>query len=124
MPKDYILEWDPDAWKKSELIPHLVSNSEIVGEFVESDARRRLLAIAVPEWGKPYRREVVSRLLDNFIEQGKNEVITMVGVRKSKSGSHHGFYIELGSRTAPPQPFLRPAVFENGKKIVALIEGK
>lgn len=123
MPNDVIINWDQEAFK-AIVVDHLVQNGEIVGEFVESDARRRLLMIQDPTWGRNYREQVVARLLDNMIETGQNEVIITVGVRKSKSGSHHGFYIELGSKTAAANPFLRPAVFDNAKKIVALLEGK
>lgn len=117
------LTWDPGP-VKTMVLNNLVSNGEIVGEFVESDARKRLLMIGDPSWGRAYRREVVARLLDNEVKKGKNEVVISVGVRKSRSGSHHGFYIELGSATAPPHPFLRPAVFQNGKDIVAILQGQ
>jgi HK97 gp10 family phage protein len=120
---DIKIDWDPGAFKKV-LIQDLTKNGEIVGEFVESDARRRLLAISDPAWGRGYREGVVSRLLTNQVEAKNNEVKITVGVEKSKSGSHHGFYIELGSSTAPAHPFLRPAVFQNAKEIISLLEGK
>lgn len=120
---DVVIKWDEAAFKAA-VLSKLVSNGEIVGEFVETDARRRLLAISDPAWGAKYRRKVVARLLDNFVEEEKNGVNIFVGVRPSSSGSHHGFYIELGSATAPAHPFLRPAVFSNGKKIVSLLAGK
>lgn len=117
------LTWNAEAFK-SEVKRSLVANGEIVGEFVESDARRRLLAIGDPSWGKGYREQVVARLLMNLVEAKRNEIVITVGVARSSSGSHHGFYIELGSATAPAHPFLRPAVFDNGRAIIALLEGK
>lgn len=120
---DYELKWDPGAFKK-QLLQDLKSNGEIVGEFVESDARRRLLAISDPEWGRGYRESVVSRLLTNIVEVEKNEVVIFIGVEKSSSGTHHGFYIEFGSSTAPAHPFLRPAVFSNAREIFSLLEGR
>jgi len=117
------LDWNPKAFKKA-LLNNLLSEMEIVGAFVESDARRRLHDIADPAWGRAYREQVVSRLLTNIVKVGKNEVIATVGVKKSPSGSHHGFYIEMGSSTAPAHPFLRPAVFQNGPQIIALLEGR
>lgn len=120
---DYELKWDSGVFKK-QLIQDLTSNGEIVGEFVESEARRRLLAISDPDWGRRYRESVVSRLLTNIVEAGNNEITIFVGVEKSSSGTHIGFYIELGSATAPAHPFLRTAVFSNAREIVSLLEGK
>lgn len=118
-----ITKWNPEAVKK-ELTKDIIANGEIVGKIVETDARRRLLDIRDPEWGKNYRQKLVARLLMNEVNTTKNGVDILVGVAKSKSGSHHGYYIELGSKTAPAHPFLRPAVFENQRKILALLEGK
>ena len=120
---DYTLKWDDAAFKK-QVIANLTANGEIVGKFVETDARKRLNAIQNPAWGKKYRQLIVGRLLTYQIEVKSSEVTILVGVAKSRDGKHHGFYIELGSLTAPPNPFLRPAVFMNAKQIVALLEGK
>ncbi len=116
------LKWTPET-VKAAAIQELVANGEIVGKFVESDARRRLLAIRDPDWGANYRRLVVGRLLTNVVEKSPNEVTITVGVRTGPRGAHHGFFIEFGSRTAGAHPFLRPAVFENGRQIVALLSG-
>lgn len=115
--------WKPDAFKKN-LVAELAENGEIVGKFVETEARRRLLAISDPKWGEAYRSKLVARLLTYEVISSPKEVTINVGVRTSSSGSHHGFYIEMGSSTAPAHPFLRPAVFQNGKRIVALLSGK
>ena len=119
----YTLTWKPEVPKK-QLIADLVENGEIVGKFVETEARRRLLAISDPKWGEAYRSKLVARLLTYEVETSPKAVTINVGVRTSSSGSHHGFYIEMGSRTAPAHPFLRPAVFQNAAKIVALLSGK
>jgi len=115
--------WKPDALKK-QLVADLAENAEIVGKFVETEARRRLLAISDPKWGEAYRSQLVARLLTYEVKTSPKEVTINVGVRTSSSGSHHGVYIEMGSRTAPAHPFLRPAVFQNAAKIVALLSGK
>jgi hypothetical protein len=122
------LKWNARAWKQ-ELVGRVTANAELVGEFVESDARKRLLAVQDPDWGAGHRK-YVSRPLTNVVEREPNAVVIRVGLppgKKNKSGGttkHLGFYIELGSRTAPAHPFLRPAVFQNGKKIVQLLSGK
>lgn len=117
------LTWKPDSFKK-KLVAELVENAEIVGKFVEQDARKRLLAISDPRWGEAYRSKLIARLLTYEVMTSAMTVTINVGVRTSSSGSHHGFYIEMGSQTAPAHPFLRPAVFQNGKRIVALLSGK
>lgn len=117
------LRWTPEPVKQAALA-ELTANAEIVGKFVETDARRRLLAITEPEWGAGYRQEIVARLLRYEVETSRREVIIRVGVAPGSSGRHHGFYIEMGSSTAPAHPFLRPAVFENAARIVALLAGK
>lgn len=117
------LVWKPDEFK-AELRNQLAGNGEIVGKFVETESRRRLVAIDDPDWGAGYRQQVVARLLTYLVEVKANEVVTTVGVAQGSGGRHHGFYIELGSSTAPAHPFLRPAVFENGRQIVGLFGGK
>ncbi|OGC95311.1 MAG: hypothetical protein A2W25_05185 [candidate division Zixibacteria bacterium RBG_16_53_22] len=118
-----MLTWRPNDFKK-KLISELAENAEIVGKFVETDARQRLLAIKDPAWGLAYRSKLVSRLLGYTVEVKPNEVVITVGVRPSSEGRHHGFYIEMGSKTAPAHPYLRPAVFMNAAKILALLRGK
>lgn len=115
-----IRDWNPDAVKKAAL-DQVEANAGTAGSFVEAEARKRLQAIKEPEWGAGYRRNIVASLLMHQVKRRPNEVITSVGVAKSKESRYHGFYIELGSSTAPAQPYLRPAVFENGRKIVGLL---
>ena len=123
-----MLKWNAREYKR-QLLADLVSNGEIVGKFVEEDARKRILRVQDPDWGKGHRK-YVSMLLTNEVEQKRNEVVIRVGLppgKKTKSGEtsrHLGYYIEVGSKTAPAHPYLRPAVFENGDKIVKLLEGK
>lgn len=120
------VKWYADRFK-NQLINGIVANGEIVGKFVETDARRRLMAIEQPDFGsfgKPYRQNVVARLLTSEVVVGDDEVVIYVGVAKSSSSDKHGLYIELGTRQDPAHPFLRPAVFENASKIVALLSGR
>jgi len=118
-----MLEWDPSEFKK-KLISDLAENGEIVGKFVENDARQRLLAIKDPKWGEAYRSKLVARLLSYEVIINSNEVVINVGVRPSSTSRRHGFYIEIGTKKWPAHPFLRPAVFMNAAKIVALLAGK
>lgn len=115
------ITWTPDKFKAA-LLDQLAERGETVGKYVETDARRRLHNIREPEWGRGYREEIVSRLLAYAVEKKANEVAITVGVAKGNGGSHHGYYIELGSSTAPAQPFLRPAVFQNRRNIISIFE--
>jgi hypothetical protein len=118
-----MLKWNPAELKKN-LIADLVENGEIVGKFVETDARQRLLAIDEPKWGAAYRSKLVARLLSYEVEAKTNEVVINEGVRPSSTSRRHGFYIEIGTKKWPAHPFLRPAVFMNADKIVKLLSGR
>lgn len=113
------LEWTPEQFK-TELIQRLKENSQLVGEFVRSDARNRLAKIDKPAWGEAYRN-FVSGLLTYEVTSDARSVTTTVGVKGGYT-EWHGFYIEMGTSRRPPAPFLRPAVFNNGKHIVSLLE--
>lgn len=129
-----IRKWNPRAVKEAA-IAELMANGEIVGKFVESDARRRLYAIEEPEWGERYRRQIVGQRLTFVVERKRKEVVITVGVKAGEKGRYYGFWIEVGTATIPPRggepgrpghpahPFLRPAVFENAREIVALLGG-
>lgn len=124
----YTLKWTPQQVKKA-VIAEVSANAEDVGVFCEVEARRKLLAVTEPEWGAGYRRQIVASLLTHEVEVKSNEVNINIGVArssayKSKDYSHYGFYIEMGSRRFPSHPFIRPAIFENAAKIVALLEGQ
>jgi len=120
MAATYDLKWDADAFKK-QTISDLAANAELVGQFCEADARVRLNRIAEPEWGGKYRRGIVSGLLGHEVIVEKNVVTINVGVKPLAGNPHIGKYIELGSSRFGPHPFLRPAIFENVQKILALL---
>jgi hypothetical protein len=123
-----MLKWDPSGFKK-KLISELVENGEIVGKFVEMDARKRLQAVMDPDWGKGHRN-YVSRLLTSVVETEPNAVVIKIGLppgkttKEGKQTRHLGFYIEMGDSHHAAHPYLRPAVFMNASRIVALLSGK
>lgn len=104
-----------------EILDAVEERAPLVGGFIVHDARKRLQAIQEPKFGRKYRRIIVAGLLDYVIERARKAVTVLVGVKKTDESEHHGFYIEVGSRTKRAQPFLRPAVFENVKRIMELI---
>jgi hypothetical protein len=119
----YTKKWRPQVVKKA-VMAELMENAEIVGKFVEEEARRRLYAIQDPEWGERYRRLIVGQRLTFVVERERNAVVITVGVKGGEKGRYYGFYIEMGSKTSPAHPYLRPAVFDNAREIVALLGGQ
>jgi len=122
-----IKSWTPDK-VKAMVKNNLAKNVEVVGVFVESEARRRLDAIKSPDTkrDKNYRAYLSKWLLTHTSTIGSNYVEVAVGMKIGNvgAGSHyHGFYIETGSVTAPAHPYLRPAVFNNTKEILQLFGG-
>lgn len=130
---DIRLDWEPGKLK-ARIIQDLIANADIVGKFVSDDAKRRLRAypelnVKVPGRRLPYvgggvYRAYVASLMTWDVTPDKNGVTIRVGVGTGRGGSHHGLYIELGSKTAPARPFLRPAVLENRDKIVLLLANR
>ena len=121
------VSWDPGAVKAAALA-EVTANAEVVGEFVESEARRRLDAIGSPgnKRARAWRAFLSRWVLTNTVATEANAVVIRVGMKVGprKGGRTRGFYVETGSSTAPAHPFLRPAVFNNAAKIVALLGGK
>lgn len=127
--------WNPEALKR-QVMDGLVANGEIAGKFVESEARRRLLAVDTPAWGAGYRRYIANYMLASLVEREPNAVVIWVGVKRGPKGEQHGLWIELGTATIPRRgstpprpghpahPYLRPAVFDNAPQIVLLLAGK
>jgi len=123
-----IVEWKPAVVKKMAL-DQLEANAELVGVFVETEARQRLDAITDPDTArdKNYRHYLSKYLLTHVVEKSEKEIVISVGMRVGPRGSgagHHGFFIETGSESAPAHPYLRPAVFGNAREIVNLLTGK
>jgi hypothetical protein len=119
--KDFTLNWHADKFKK-ELIQKLMVNAQDAGDFVATDARRRLLAQKeMPKWEK-YRAAMVAKNIDCEIEFIPPNIIEIrVGVKTTDRSKRHGLFIELGRYNHPANPFLRPAVFNNSRRIVQIL---
>ena len=122
-----ITKWKPEAVRAAALA-ELQANAEIVGKFVETEARRRLDAITQPDNKRAinYRKFLSKYILTYTVEKTAKAIVIRVGLRShyGKTKGHRGFFIETGSTTAPAHPYLRPAVFDNGSEIVALLGGR
>ncbi len=93
---------------------------EVAGEVVKVDAKRRLLAIRDPEQGRAYRKVLALYRLTTGMIRTPKEVAVKIGIPKGKKGGDYGFWIEVGSRTAPAHPWLRPALLTNLRNIMGL----
>ena len=118
-----IKNWNAAALRK-DILDKVEQNAPAVGKFLENSAKGYLYNISDPEWGKNYRNKIVARLVASEVERLPNEVVIRIGVKTGPGGQHHGFYIEMGSSTAPPHPFIRPAGFNNMKRITKTLIGE
>jgi hypothetical protein len=118
-----IAKWQPGVVVEA-VKEELVENMELACKVVEVDARRRLLAIQDPKFGRGYRRILAMFKLISFVEVGAKAVIGHIGIPKAEKGSDYGFWIEIGSKTAPAHPWLRPALLNNKREILKLLGGQ
>jgi len=102
----------------------VAANMEIAATVVEVDARRRLLRIVEPEFGRAYRRVLALYRLISRVVVSENAVEGQIGIPPGKEGGDYGFWIETRSHTYAAQPWLRPALMDNLKNILKLLAGK
>jgi hypothetical protein len=118
-----IAKWQPGVVVEA-VKEKLMENMELVCKVVEVDARRRLLAIQDPKFGRGYRRILAMFKLTSFVEVDDRTVTGHIGIPKAEKGSDYGFWIEIGSKTAPAHPWLRPALLNNKRDILKLLGGQ
>ncbi len=115
--------WQPE--KVEEMVKQkMVSRGEDVAKYVETQARNKLDAIKTPDTKRDinYRNYLSRYILTSQVTEEDKAVLIQVGMRVGRRGqTHHGFYIETGSTTAPSRPYLRPAVLDNKRNIMRLL---
>lgn len=119
----HITEWRQDAVIE-EIAGGVEANMTVAAKVVETDARRRLLKIREPEFGTKYRKLLALFRLTSFVKRVGNEVWALIGIPPGEKGSSYGYYIEVGSSTAPAHPWLRPALLTNLRNIMGLLSGR
>ncbi len=114
-----ITKWDTSELKKM-VIESLTTSMDMAGKVVEDDARKKLLAIKYPDDKRSanYRKYLANYQLTHIVNVEKDNITAVIGLTEKK---YYGFYIEMGSSTAPAHPFLRPALVENKKNIMGII---
>lgn len=106
-------------WRQREVLAEVsgrvADNLYRACEFAAEEARAR----APKQTGK------LTGAIDIAVEvTAKDQVITgWVGVRRGK-GAFYAYFQEVGTSHHPAQPFLRPAVFNNARRIVEIVSGK
>jgi len=114
-------------WRQQQVVEEvkgfLAVNMEAAAGVVEMDARRRLLSIVEPAFGRAYRRLLaLGKLTSRVVVEG-NVVEGQIGIPPGEKGGDYGFWIEVGSRAKAAQPWLRPALINNFKEILRLLTG-
>ena len=114
-------------WNQREVVnaiaSHVQENMEEAAKLVETDARHRFLRIREPEFGLKYRRYLALYRLTSVVGRDGNAVEAAIGITKGKKGGDYGFWIEVGSKTAPAHPWLRPALMTNLRDVMRIICG-
>ena len=115
-------------WRSREVVEAVAAqvqrNMEDAAKVVEIDARRRLRAIQDPEFGRAYRRILALFRLTSVVVREGDVVEGRIGIPAGEKGGDYGFWIEIGSKTAPAQPWLRPALFAQLRDVLRLIGGR
>ncbi len=115
--------WTPSD-VKAMVADKIFDRMGMAAKLVEDDARRRLDAITKPDTKRDvnYRKYLSKYILTHKVEVDGKSIVGYVGMAIGKQGqTHHGFYIERGSSTAPAQPYLRPALVQNLKNIMGIL---
>lgn len=106
---------DWEARKKKYLAKvsgQIVVNLDEVGQFVVEQARNRAPV------GTGRLRDSITYIVE--VKDGRPRAV--VGAPKRE---FYAIYQELGTKSQPAHPFLRPAVYENAKEIVRILrEGR
>ena len=106
-----------------EVRDFVATNMEAAAGVVEMDARRRLLAIVEPAFGRAYRRLLaLGKLTSRVVIEG-DTVEGQIGIPVGDKGGDYGWWIEVGSKAKAAQPWLRPALMQNFKEILRLLTG-
>ncbi len=116
-----------DKWDQAAVIEQIadevVETMEIAAKVVQMDARKRLLKIHDPEWGRKYRKLIALYRLTSFVKRERLAVVGLIGMPRESKGNDMGFWIEVGTVSQPPHPWLRPALLANLRDIQQLFGG-
>ena len=110
-----IVEWHQREFL-AQVSGRVADNLHMACEFAAGEARARA----------PRRSGQLVSDIDIAVEvtAREQEITGWVGVRTGKKHAFYGYFQEVGTSRMPAHPFLRPAVFNNAARIVAIVSGK
>ncbi len=106
----YVRDWDAKKFVK-QVSGRLLSGMDAACSFAAEEARAKA----------PRDKGLLQSEIDYEVKPKKNVVTGYLGVKKGDA--YYGYFHELGTSKMAAHPFLRPAVFDNGDKIVSLLVG-
>ncbi len=113
-------------WNQAEVVAavraQIAERLATAGKIVEVDARRRLLKIKAPEFGRKYRLVLALYRLTSYVDVEKNAITAHIGIPRGPKGGDYGLWIELGGYKYAAHPWLRPALKNNLRDIRSLLE--
>lgn len=95
--------------------------AQVAGKVVVNMDRAAAFAAEQARGNAPVRRGILKSDVTHLVEAKGNIVTGLVGVKKR---AYWAWFVELGTSKMAAQPFLRPAVFGNAKRILDIIRGK
>jgi len=105
-------DWEASKRKvQARIAGQLVGNMEAVGVFVEREAQSN-----APVW-----RGILKSDITHTVGAHRDTIEGIVGVKKR---AFWAYFVELGTKKMAAQPFLRPAVFGNTKRILKMLRGE
>lgn len=97
--------------------------AEISGELVAGMDRGCAFAADRARAEVPVRTGLTREDIAYTVDVDGLEIVGKVGVRTGKAHAWYAAFIEFGTSKMAAQPFLRPAVLNNKRRIVKLIAG-
>ena len=105
-------DWEASKRKvQARIAGQLVGNMEAVGVFCEGEAQSN-----APVW-----RGILKSDITHTVGAHGDTIEGIVGVKKR---TFWAYFVELGTKKMVAQPFLRPAVFGNIKRIFKMLRGE
>ncbi len=112
--------WDDKAFKR-KTEDEIILRMATAAKLVEESARSKLLGIQNPKKGREKHRRYVAGLLTHEVTKERKEIRARIGPRATSRSRYYGLYIEIGSSKFPANPYLRPALAENHKRIIQVL---
>jgi len=97
--------------RMAQVSGRVAANMDRAAAYAAEEARRNA----------PVRRGIMKGDITHEVEARGLKVTGLVGVKRR---AFWAYFVELGTSKMAAQPFLRPAVYGNAKRIVEIIRGK